>query len=151
MDTVVDLSTSQPVAGGGDLIEAQGAIESSATELASNSQRLESDAGDIPILGFDELGWTSQRRLTREERRALQYSRKDLTDNLSISASDVASACGLNPFKRPWELVYKYVYKGFKDLLRMDAENVSVKLVSHEEAVVELIEKSKSVSAKYVF
>lgn len=176
MDTVGPPAS--PVVGGaaqcasaGDLMETQGGQESSATELASSSQgegvRIDVGLGHRAGVDEDKVGDgvgsgagvdehkvdddnRPSRRRTREERRALQYSRKDQTDNLSIYASDVASACGLNPFKRPWELVYKYVYKGFQDLLHMDAENVSVQLVSHEEAVVELIEKSKSVSGKYV-
>ncbi len=47
-----------------------------------------------------------------------RYALRTRTDNLRLHASDVAALCGFNPYKKPGELAYKYIYGGFKGIVR---------------------------------
>eukprot|EP01134_Creolimax_fragrantissima_P007789 CFRG7789T1 len=60
-------------------------------------------------------------------------------NNISIASSDVAAVCGLNPHTQPGNLLFKYVYKGFRNLMFLDAANVGIEIVSEDERMNDLI------------
>ncbi|KNC87426.1 hypothetical protein SARC_00463 [Sphaeroforma arctica JP610] len=69
----------------------------------------------------------------------MEYAQKGVVDNIQIASSDVAAICGLNKYARPGELLFKYVYKGFPNLMKMDAANLDISIISEEQKVEELM------------
>lgn len=60
---------------------------------------------------------------------------------LRISASDVAACSGYHPWKSKISLFEKYLYQDLDELLRLDAENLDLEMVTEDAVLMSTIKK----------
>jgi hypothetical protein len=66
------------------------------------------------------------------------YALKD-DQILRLSSSDIAAIAGYHPFRNKFQLFEKYIYQDLDSLLKLDAENLGISIVSKDQEIADMI------------
>lgn len=69
---------------------------------------------------------------------------------LRLSSSDIAAIAGYHPFRNKLQLFEKYVYQDLDSLLKIDAENLGITIVSKEQEIADIINLLPPTDAAHV-
>lgn len=69
---------------------------------------------------------------------------------LRLSSSDVAAISGYHPFRNKFQLFEKYVYQDLESLLKLDAENLGISIVSKEQEIADIINLLPTTDAAHI-
>lgn len=69
---------------------------------------------------------------------------------LRLSSSDIAAIAGYHPFRNKLQLFEKYVYQDLDSLLKIDAENLGISIVSKEQEIADIINLLPPTDAAHV-